>query len=153
MPRRKVLVIGYGNPARSDDGLGPALAARLETMGLAGVTVDADYQLTVEDAALVAEHDEVIFVDAALLGPEPYEFRAIEPSEAGEVSSHRMRPEVVLGLAQRLLGAAAQGYVLAIRGYEFEPFREALSPTAQGNLESALEFIVGRLQSGECQEE
>ena len=72
----KVLVIGYGNPGRLDDGLGPALAAAIESAAPAGVTVDADYQLTVEDAAAVAEHDVVVFADAAVDGPEPFYFRA-----------------------------------------------------------------------------
>ena len=48
---RKVLLIGYGNPGRLDDGLGPALAAAVEKLAIPGVTVDADYQLNVEDAA------------------------------------------------------------------------------------------------------
>ena len=43
------LVIGFGNPGRLDDGLGPALAARFEAKGLDDVVVDADYQLTVKD--------------------------------------------------------------------------------------------------------
>jgi DNA-binding response OmpR family regulator len=45
----RVLVIGYGNPGRLDDGLGPALAETLQRLDLPGVTVDADYQLTAED--------------------------------------------------------------------------------------------------------
>ena len=55
---------GFGNPARGDDGLGPALIERLDALALEGVTTDSDYQLTIEDAALVAEHDVVVFVDA-----------------------------------------------------------------------------------------
>ncbi len=50
----RVLVIGFGNPAREDDGIGPAVADRLEESGIDGVVVDADYQLTVENAADVA---------------------------------------------------------------------------------------------------
>ena len=49
-----VLVIGYGNPGRMDDGLGPATIDELEKLAIDGVDLDADYQLTVEDAAAVA---------------------------------------------------------------------------------------------------
>jgi hypothetical protein len=49
--------------------LGPAAAEELERMAFDGVTVDANYQLTVEDAQSVAEHDVVVFVDAAMTGP------------------------------------------------------------------------------------
>ena len=51
---------------RLDDGLGPALADALEKLDLPGVSVDADYQLMIEDAAEVAEHDFAIFADAAV---------------------------------------------------------------------------------------
>jgi hypothetical protein len=62
-----ILVIGYGNPGRHDDGLGPAFAELVEKLDLDHVTVEAGYQLTVEDAAIISEHDVVVFVDAAML--------------------------------------------------------------------------------------
>ena len=37
MPRR-LLVIGYGNPGRLDDGLGPAFAAQVERLQLPDVS-------------------------------------------------------------------------------------------------------------------
>ena len=57
----KTLFIGYGNPGRLDDGLGPAMAEAVEKLNLPGVVTDSDYQLTVEDAAEVAKYDLVIF--------------------------------------------------------------------------------------------
>ena len=36
-----MLIIGYGNPGRRDDGLGPALAEIMEAKRLRGVAVDA----------------------------------------------------------------------------------------------------------------
>lgn len=137
----RVLLIGYGNPGRLDDGLGPALAAALEERGLAGVTVDADYQLTIEDAAAVAGHDVVVFADADAAGPEPFSFRRIEPEPALGFSSHSVEPKEVLALAQELFGAQTQGYLLGIRGYAFNGFGESLSEKAQTNLASALRFL------------
>ena len=67
-----VLIIGYGNPGRLDDGLGPALAEIMEEKRLPGLTVDANYQLAVEDAAQVAQYDVVVFADAAIAGDGPY---------------------------------------------------------------------------------
>ena len=61
----KVLLYGFGNPARGDDGLGPALAAAIEELAIPNITVDANYQLTVEDAADIAGYDAVVFADAA----------------------------------------------------------------------------------------
>ncbi len=137
----KVLVIGCGNPGRLDDGLGPALAERLEALRLPGVTVEADYQLNVEHAAAVAEHDVVVFADAAVSGPEPFFFRAAAPGGGVGFSSHSVSPPEVLALARELFGSRAKGYVLGIRGYRFDEFGERLSPRARANLAAAERFL------------
>lgn len=144
-----VLVIGYGNPGRQDDGLGPAAVEALRPLGLPGVAFDADYQLTVEDAAAVAEHETVVFVDADLAGPEPFWFRAVEPKAELGFSSHGCEPPAVMALAKELFGAATKGYVLGIRGYEFGEIAEGLSARAQANLEDACEFLAGVLAGRE----
>ena len=68
----RVLVLGYGNPGRQDDGLGPAVAALIDRLGWPHVTAYDNYQLNIEDAMDVAEHDVVWFVDAARTGAGPY---------------------------------------------------------------------------------
>jgi hydrogenase maturation protease len=142
----RALVIGYGNPGRQDDGLGPALAEALAARGIPGLRVESDYQLTIEDAADVAGCDVVVFADAALSGPEPFSFRPVEPRRAVGFSSHSVTPEAVLALARDLFGAAARGYVLAVRGYRFDEFGELLSRRAEGNLAAALRFLEARLR-------
>lgn len=137
-----VLVIGYGNPGRLDDGLGPALAQSLQALALPGVRVEANYQLAVEDAATAAAHAVVIFADAAVCGPEPFTFRPVVPHLELSFSSHSLSPEGVLALAEQLFGTAPEGYVLALRGYEFNEFGEYLSPGAQANLAAALQFML-----------
>ena len=51
----RLLVLGWGNPGRRDDGLGPAIVEELDGMGIAGVTAESDYQLSIEAAADLAE--------------------------------------------------------------------------------------------------
>ena len=135
---REILVIGYGNPGRLDDGLGPALAEQLSAMRLDHVTVETDYQLTVEDAELAARHDVVVFADAAVAGPAPFDFRSVEPRRGAEFTTHSVSPEQVLGLAHDLFGATTAGYVLAIRGCEFDDFGERLSREGRDHLAAAL---------------
>lgn len=141
MTGERLLLIGYGNPGRLDDGLGPALAEKLAEKAIPGLTVDANYLLTVEDAHAVAAHDVVIFADASVNGPEPLSFRRIMPAPALSFSSHSNQPEAILGLARVLFGAETRGYVLAIRGYRFDEFGEELSPGACGNLDVAVRLI------------
>ncbi len=144
----RFLVIGYGNPGRLDDGLGPALAEALEAKAIPGVTVESDYQLVVEDAAQVAEHDVVVFVDAAVAGREPFFVRRIGTKPAQGLGSHTIEPEALMGLARDAFGAETRGFALGIRGYEFNEFGERLSERARRNLDAALEFLESRLRSG-----
>ena len=137
-----VLLIGYGNPGRLDDGLGPAFAEALDALKLPGVTVDSNYQLMVEDARTVADHDVVVFVDAAVSGAEPFTFRRAGPYATPGFSTHSVRPEELLGLADELFGADVPAYILGVRGYEFNEFGEALSDKAKRNLAAAIDFLV-----------
>ncbi len=136
---QSVLVLGYGNPGRLDDGLGPAFAERIQTLGISGVTVDSDYQLNVEDAALIARHDLVLFADASRDGPEPFEIKTVEARDGGlGFSSHSISAENLLGLAASLFKASTRARMLAIRGYDFDAFGERLSECARANLDAAV---------------
>ncbi len=143
---KKVLVIGFGNPGRLDDGLGPAFAERLEKLHLSNVTVDSDYQLNVEDAQDISQHDIVIFADAAMDAQEAYYFKKIEPKGELGFSSHSVEPEAVLAMAREMFGAKTEGYVLGIQGYEYNEFGEVISELALSNLEASLGFLVDKIR-------
>jgi hydrogenase maturation protease len=146
----RVLVLGYGNPGRQDDGLGPAAVAAIEGMRLPNLTAFDDYQLNIEDAADVAMHDIVWFIDAARTGPAPYAVHAVSPSSTIEFTSHILRPEAVLAIARQYYRASPQAFLLAIRGYEFE-FTEELTPRAKENLSAALAMLTGRFRAAQAQ--
>jgi len=146
--RPRVLVIGHGNPGRQDDGLGPALAVALEAKSLPHVTVEATYLLEPEDAELVSRHDVAVFVDAAVTGPEPFSVQAVRPADTLTFSSHGLGPAEIMGLAHHVFGSAARGYVLGVRGYEFDDFGEALSERARENLEQATRHLEELIRGG-----
>lgn len=139
-PLARVLVLGYGNPGRQDDGLGPLLVERLEEAGIDGVTTDADYQLNIEDAAALAEHDIALFVDAATSGREPFGIERVRPDSSITFTSHSVSPGSILAICEDSFGVVPEAWVLGIRGYEFE-FREGLTPRAEENLGKALSYV------------
>ena len=143
-----VLLIGYGNPCRQDDGLGPAVAAAMEAAAIPGLEVDSDYQLQVEDAHAMAGREVVIFADADVACPEPFSFRPVEPGEAMSFSTHSVSPAALVGLAHDLFGSRVRAYLLGIRGYEFEMYEEKLTDKAAANLEAALGFLEPMLREG-----
>jgi len=143
MPVKRILLIGYGNPGRGDDGLGPALAEAIEGMALPGVTVDVDYQLTVDHAAMIAAHDLVIFADAMIGLDAPYRLAPVSSTPPETLGSHQVSPEAALALAGLLFGHSPPGWVLAIAGTAFGEVHEGLSPQAQDNLALALDHLRG----------
>ncbi len=144
---KPVLVLCCGNPAREDDGLGPALAELLESRPMQGVTVESNYQLLVEDAVAVSEASLVVFADAAAAGKEPFEFGRVEPGDTGGYMAHSVGPAQLLSLANETLGGSPEAFLLGIRGYSFEMFREGLTPRASENLRQAVDFLIGFLRS------
>jgi hydrogenase maturation protease len=137
-----VYFIGVGNPARGDDGLGPALAERVEDLCLPGVTVESDYQLEPEHAVPMGSHDVVIIADAAVCGPAPFGISLIEARPDTSFSTHGLDPHALLALAQLNHKRPIEAYLLTVRGTEFEPFSEKLSDEARRNLDEALAFLV-----------
>ena len=137
-----VLVIGYGNPGRLDDGLGPAFAEQIQALQLPDVSVESNYQLNIEDADLISRFDLVVFADASVNASEPFDFMPMhsKPPVIG-FSSHSITAESLLGLSEELFNAAPQAYAMAIRGYEFNAFGESLSGAATANLAGAVGFF------------
>ena len=143
-----MLLIGYGNPGRVDDGLGPAFAQAFEELHLPDLEVESDYQLTVEDSATSARHQVVVFADASVDGSEPYFIRELEPGGHLGFSSHSVAPETLLDLAHSLFGAQTRGFVVGIRGYKFNEFAEELSAKARENLSAAVRELEPLFRAG-----
>lgn len=148
---RPILVYGYGNPGRQDDGLGVELVAQLEAWAqaeqISGLVFDSNYQLNAEDALAVAESRAVVFIDAAKEGAEPFSFQRLDPQAEIAFSTHAMSPESVLALAAELYEARPPAWILAIRGHAWEP-NEPPGATALSNLFAAGEFLREWLRNG-----
>jgi hydrogenase maturation protease len=140
----RILVIGYGNPGRQDDGLGPAAAAEIEAMGWPNVTTSANYQLVIEDAIEVAAHDIVFFIDAARDSEAPCAMERLSPALDIAFTSHLLKPETLLAIADQQFRKTPEAHLVGIRGYDFD-FCEGLSDGARANLALALTQMRGRI--------
>jgi hydrogenase maturation protease len=137
-----VIVIGYGNTLRCDDGAGPRVAIALASRGLPGLTAIAVQQLTPELAEPLASAELAIFVDArrALQG-EPVEVRPLEPSDSGGTTGHASDPRALLALARETFGRSPRSWMVTVPAAEFN-LGEGLSATAERGAEDALERIT-----------
>jgi len=139
-PDARLLVIGYGNTLRRDDGVGPKVADAIEGLGLPGVSVLACPLLTPELAEPISRAERVIFVDAAVDAPLEVHRRGVEPAASAQVMAHAASPATLLALARDVFGHAPQAWLLTIPVTELG-IGEALSPLAQRGFELAIEEV------------
>jgi hydrogenase maturation protease len=139
-----ILVYGYGNPGRQDDGAGVMLAEKLDEWildgKLEGVHTDTNYQLNLEDAATVSKYDLVIFADASREELNSFRMDPLPGSPRVEFTMHAVSPAFILHLCREVFGREPEAYLLHIRGYEWE-FMGSMTEQAEENLIHALQFV------------
>jgi len=137
----RIVVFGWGNDARGDDGLGPLLIARVARASWAGVSTVEDFQLQIEHALDLDGADMALFLDAGKDTKDPFAFAEIGAKRDASHSTHALSPEAVLDVYQRSLGRAPPpAFVLCVRGDRFE-LGEPLSAEAARRLEAAWAFV------------
>lgn len=138
-----LLIIGYGNELRRDDGVGPRLAARVAAWERPGVRCLSVHQLTPELADLLAEAREVIFVDASANGP-GLRIQSLVPDAACCLDPHHSSPAALLSLCQVLYGQAPSAWLLTIAAPDLG-HGEGLSSAAEIGLDEAAHRVRGWL--------
>ena len=135
-----LLVIGYGNSLRRDDGAGLLLAEQLVDYWR-GIGIVADlilaHQLTPDYAEAIADpaHSYVIFVDTRVAEDQESHIRVdpIGPSVEAQSIGHQMGPSMLITYAEQLFGRAPTAYMVTIAGHDFG-FGEQVSARVQQTL-------------------
>ena len=137
----RLIVFGWGNDARGDDGLGPLLLGRVARAGWTDVTTIEDYQLQIEHALDLDGAEAALFLDAGRNTPAPFAFSEIAPKRDATHTTHALAPEAVLDVYARSLGRTPPpAFTLCVRGERFE-LGEGLSAEAAERLEGAWAFV------------
>ncbi|EAW35887.1 hydrogenase maturation protease [Lyngbya sp. PCC 8106] len=140
MNQKTVLVMGYGNPIRGDDGIGERVATEVENWNFSNVRSQSLHQLVPEVAEDLTQVDVVIFVDASITG-ETVELLAVEPLETTELNwGHYLNPQSLLTLAKTLYHKTPEAWLISVPGVDFE-LGENLSEIAKQGVTVALEKI------------
>ena len=141
-----ILIIGYGNTLRGDDGVGPRVAEAVEKLRLSNVRTLICQQLSPEHADPISRAQSVIFVDAAMDAPMEVQLRPLEPGETSQLMAHAADPRTMLALARDVFGHAPAAWWLTIPAVKME-FGEELSPEARRGCSEALEMIQSLCRS------
>ena len=138
----RVLVIGIGNPLRSDDGLGWSVADQLSAKSENNLQVLKVHQLTPELAESISEVDLVIFVDAGAHGtPGALTCDRVSVSDADLRFSHDVAPATLIQLSKTLYGKTPTAYLACVTGSNFE-HGEALST----EIADAVPQVIAKIQ-------
>jgi hydrogenase maturation protease len=139
-----VLVVGYGNALRTDDGLGWHAAGRLaDDPRLEGVAVLQRHQLTPELALDISAATLVVLIDASSgLPPGGISVARVELAGcAGTTWSHHLSPTTLVALAHDLYGRAADVFVVSC-GVQSLEIGDRLSPVLEATLPQVVDTVV-----------
>ena len=141
---KKVLIVGIGNPLRSDDGVGPYVADCIEAKGLDGVTVWVTQQLNMEDLERMLGFARVILVDASLNGVGVDLHPVQKPSGQLMASSHHMSAEVFVSLAESIYHQDLPMHLCSIKGNSFDVGNK-ISPEVLDRAQQAVDLICSNI--------
>ena len=149
----RLVVLGWGNPSRGDDALGPEFLAAAQGLAPApriDVEFVDDFQLQPEHCIDLAGRDLALFVDASIHAAAPFAFEAVAPARDHTFTTHAMSPAALLAAYREAFAhAPPPAFLLAIRGEQFE-LGEPMGVAARENLRRALAFyeqwLAGLLQ-------
>ncbi len=144
----ELLVIGYGNSLRRDDGVGPRVAEAIEDLQLPGVRTLICQLLTPEFADPIARARRVIFVDAAVDEADGVHFRKLEPGETSQLMAHAADPRTMLALARDVFGQVPEAWWLTIPALHMG-FGTDYSPEAEAGFHKAV-VEIRRLADNFC---
>lgn len=148
-----VLIIGYGNPLREDDGVGWRVVEEIERRKAEGrgqngfasfVEAEACHQLMPELAEAISRAERVIFVDAAeggAPGAIGVQMVVAKPAQPGAFT-HHVDPAGLLAYAAMVYGRSpSTAHLVTINAHRMG-FAETLSPT----IEAALPDLLAQIE-------
>jgi hydrogenase maturation protease len=148
----KIIILGYGNSLRKDDGFGVYAAQALASANLPGeVEIITCQQLSPELSVALSQADRAIFIDAALgsADDKPWHFKTRELQPCAMLPggiTHHFAPEMLLALAESLYGHAPQATLFAVTAASFE-LGEDLSPELALVLPVLVEQVRGYIRT------
>lgn len=144
----RTLVIAYGNPLRSDDGVAWQAAKELKRMFPNSAHVICVHQLTPELAEAASNSDLVIFVDASSEAhPGSVLCQPLSPEPGKLHFSHHLTPQEVLLMCDRLYSAKPRAFLVSVGGKCFD-HGEQFSAAAMIAIPRVLRVVRSVMQGG-----
>lgn len=140
----QILVIGYGNTLRGDDGIGQIIALEVEKWNLPLVRSLYLHQLTPELAEKIAQFETIIFIDASI-ETKQVKLTHLKHSPINNNWTHYITPESLINLTEFLYQKTPQTWLINIPIKNLD-LGEEISNFAQKGKQEALKIIKKLLQ-------
>lgn len=139
----RVLIIGYGNTLRGDDGAGVVAAERLAAQLGDRADVLTSHQLLPEMACDMDRYAKVVFVDATIdAAPGQVTVTPVDnQTDSHGPTAHHLTPARLLVMVRHLFGVSVNGYIVAV-GVGSMALGESLSPAVERALPEMIRRIV-----------
>lgn len=93
---KPILVLGYGNPSRGDDALGPMLLDYIQQqLDTSKLEILTDFQLQIEHALDLQNRELVLFIDASVACEDAFTLTELHAAKDKSYTSHAMSPTAV----------------------------------------------------------
>ncbi len=150
---KNVLIIGYGNPLRSDDGVGRHAARRIaETIQPRDVDVLTPHQLTPDLVEPAHNARLVIFIDASVEdSPGKIRSRRLVPESALPLlRAHYLTPAGLMACVKKIYGKCPPAVLYSVGAKCFE-FDENLSADVRHSLPELMDRIYQLIRKSKLQ--
>jgi len=157
---KKILIIGYGNMDRQDDGVAWHILNNIgENFGVsiinegyelinntsAKLSIFYSLQLLPEMAEFINQYDTVYFVDAHTGEyEEEILYSEIHPQALNSPFTHHLTPEMLLSICLTIFNNYPRSYILSVKGHEFG-FNHDLSNLTQALAEQASAILINKI--------
>jgi hydrogenase maturation protease len=156
---KKLMILGYGNPDRGDDGVAYWLLNQLilsykdvseiakfneigELSLKSGIDIWFNLQLVPEISSELANYQKAIFLDAHTAEiPEDYLEIPVEPKYQNSPFTHHLTPSTCIALADKVYGRMPDAKLITIKGFSFE-FSNNLSNKTKKIAQKALMNLI-----------
>ena len=136
-----MLVIGYGNDLRTDDGAGRCVADAIDARRLNGVAVRSVPQLTPELALDLSGRSVVVFVDASIDDVDVV-VRPVDAADSGPTTmSHHGDPASLLAMVPSVGEPPQRAYLVSIPASDLSLGFD-LSPRTEAAVAEAVEAVT-----------
>jgi hydrogenase maturation protease len=164
----RILIIGYGNPGRCDDGVGWYVAEKLEQIFHDSkdsrpakrdsenqeippkrnlcIDVLTLHQLGIELIDDIKDFDVVVFIDAHIKTTDDIKFTQVEVDHQLSFTSHHLTPSMLLALTKIIYHKQPAAYIFSIKGRNFD-FGSVLSAETKASADVVISQISAMINT------